>query len=422
MSDEAESLVTMLSFLSQFDLPLDLETEGHGNYELLLPDDDLLNLNDEEFLRDQLPVSTEQTNEIQVLNEELIDKSSSVAVPSGDSAILTEEKSAATKFKRKRISRKQQIEDLHRTVQELLAELGSTTPHWRKQDNRVQRPKLLWEDIALRQLDSRQESEKENANLREMINVQLQEAKNLKRLLKRRTKIEMMEEMLGVKKPRLQFADPAENPQVFEDMLQDIDELYAEVDAVFSVKGLYNLPCPGRKRVAKPNISDGLFMELMQRVVVPFGIRETEKAVWKALTGIWFQGLKTADIAKHARFHAYRVGESNNTMKISFFAEVSGLLQAVKGAAFRAVVRKYVENDRVVFVYKSLLEPILFEKTTGFHTRTTLRIIVHEDKDGSEALSVIDSLFSATRYDDGLPSGMNIRALSNMNIGVAACP
>lgn len=89
------------------------------------------------------------------------------------------------------------------------------------------------------------------------------------------------------------------------------------------------------------------------------------------------------------------------------------------------MIQKYVEKGRVVFICKALMEPVLFNagKNSGFHTRTTLRIVLREEcsQSGVEnAVTRIESHFSATRYDQGLPGAGAIRTSPNLDIGIAA--
>ncbi|KAG7382267.1 hypothetical protein PHYBOEH_010553 [Phytophthora boehmeriae] len=419
MNDEKDTFDTELTLLSQYDANC-LENDPPLDAVQFLPsldDDGVLQLTAEEFFGDQPLAPTEATNSDSqtTANKE----SDHASISSEDLAPLTTQP-AKFKLKKGRVSRKKQIEDLRETTKELMAELETLTKIG-------PRPRSFWEDIAARQLERRQQSEQENLKLREMLHIQAQEAKNLKRLLKRRTKIKMMEEMLGVKRQKvLQYSVPKDNPQVFAAMLQDIDELYVGTDALFATKGLYDLPCPGRRRYANRDISLGTFLELTQRNVVPFGLRETEKALWKTLSQVGFQNLKSVgDIAKKVHFHAFHVEELNNTTKMSFFAETTWQDRHLKGADFRSVARKYVESDRVVFICKTLVEPRLLDKrkNAGFQTRTTLRIVVREDSDGlaqNEGVSIIDSHFSATRYDEGLADDITIRTPTNRDIGIAA--
>ncbi|KAG3053208.1 hypothetical protein PI124_g3544 [Phytophthora idaei] len=56
----------------------------------------------------------------------------------------------------------------------------------------------LWKDAAIRQLGRRRNAEEDNVMLRKMLEIQVQQAKCLQRIFKRRTKIQMMEDMLGM--------------------------------------------------------------------------------------------------------------------------------------------------------------------------------------------------------------------------------
>jgi hypothetical protein len=234
--------------------------------------------------------------------------------------------------------------------------------------------------------------------------------------------MQMMEDLLGVKKHKaLEAGIPEDNAQVFEDMLRDVDELYVGVDALFAAKGLYQLPCPGRHSVSRRNVTNGLFLEFMQRHLLPFDLQTTEKAVWKAMQQIIFQGL--AGVQNHSQFHAHHLEEANNTLRTSFFAETPSLGD-VRGALLRKVVRKYVEKDRVVFICKNLMEPVLHDRgrSSGFHSRTTLRMVLREDPAAGprSRVSIIDSHFSATRHDQGLPDSSAIRTPANLDVGIAA--
>ncbi|KAG3194082.1 hypothetical protein PC128_g9661 [Phytophthora cactorum] len=225
MLEDAETLDAVFSFLSQIDLPSGVDEETH----------DWGGRNAE-----RSPVTTPARHLRKTLyNRQKTDKP-----------------------KRIRISRKQQIDTLRGEVQELNDQLQSLLPQWQPEVNNgqlVSRRAAMWEEIAARQLERQSKSEEENAKLREMLQIQIHEARNLRRVLKRRIKIEMMEDMLGMKRQKmLDYDVPDDNPQVFEDMLQDTDELYVGVDDSFHGKGLYDLPCPGRRRDAKRNVTNGL--------------------------------------------------------------------------------------------------------------------------------------------------------------------
>ncbi|OWY98974.1 hypothetical protein PHMEG_00030117, partial [Phytophthora megakarya] len=234
----------------------------------------------------------------------------------------------------------------------------------------------------------RENSEQENAKLRDMLQIQIHEARTLRHLLKRRSKI-TVRKLLGtrIKRQKLtKVSVPEDNEQVFDDMLQDIDDIYVDVDALFVETGLYSLPCPGQHR-----------------------------------EGVLRQTNMVQKFSQRIQFHAHHIEETANTMKTSFYVETVNVGD-VKGAQFRKVVRKYVETDRVVFVCKNLMELIVHGKgnTSGFYTKTTLCLVVRNEKYQPSEISYIDSHFSATRHDQGLPITRLVRTSVNLDIGIAA--
>ncbi|KAL4116937.1 hypothetical protein PRIC2_012389 [Phytophthora ramorum] len=415
MQDESEMLDAVCSFLAQFDLPTDLAALVDAEHEVAdVP---------VESLPSALGVLHEGTT---CLTAKTIGNSSTQEVAASPATSEESTQVANTKEPKKtrRISQKEHIETARKEIQDLNAELQTLTRL--RQERVVLRNPPLWQKIAARQLVRRQHSEEENVKLREMMKIQVQEAINLRRLLKRRTKIEMMENMLGTKRLRAEsFSVPKDNPQVFEAMLQDTDELYVGVDTLFKEKGLYELPCPGRRSDARRNMANGLFLELLQRHVVPFGLRTTEKAMWKAMHQIAFQGLDAVkDFQPDVQFHSHYIEETQDTMKTSFSVDTSNL-DELRGAQLRMVYRKYVEEDRVVIIGKALMEPLLYDKskTSGFHSRTTMRIVIRRDNSHvgeDKVATLIESHFSATRFDQGCPAASAIRKSPNLDVGIAA--
>ncbi|RLN92108.1 hypothetical protein BBJ28_00001140 [Nothophytophthora sp. Chile5] len=283
----------------------------------------------------------------------------------------------------------------------------------------------LWEKIAARQLERRRNAEEENIKLRQLLKLQVKEAKNLKRVLKRRTKLEMMEKFMGSKlhEDRI-YRSPGDNPQVFQELLRDTDSLYISVDKLFLEKGLYDLPCPGRWRQARGNVSNGMFLELTQKTVVPFDRQATDKAMWACLGLADWQGLQSVkDMGKQIHFHAHHTEEAGDTRMSSFFAKTSSSISSLRGVQIRKAVRKYEEADRTVFISQGLVEPKLAGDTDfpGFHTHTTLRLVVQQVDhlaSGQGSVSLIESHFSASRFSQGLAAAREICSSTNLDMGV----
>ncbi|POM80678.1 Hypothetical protein PHPALM_1456 [Phytophthora palmivora] len=165
---------------------------------------------------------------------------------------------------------------------------------------------LLWKRIAARQLLRRHIAEQDNAQHRAILQVQMEEARNLKQLTKYRTKTELRD---------------------FPKMLQDSDELLPEIDILYVEKGMHNLQCPGHKQLEERNmVGNGVYLEIMHQNLVPFTSINTGKSVWVSLSEIGMRSLEgVKDDNKEVSFHAQHSEESNNTMVTNYFAATSGV-------------------------------------------------------------------------------------------------
>ncbi|KAF1773466.1 hypothetical protein GQ600_14014 [Phytophthora cactorum] len=123
--------------------------------------------------------------------------------------------------------------------------------------------KTMWTDIASRQLMLRQAAEAMNAELRNEVVFHAKHAANLKRMLKRRYSEEMLE-LVPIEKRARSIVRKA---------------------AAADHRGMANLPCPGRDQKVNPKTVNGLFIELMDKNLVPFSTAQTSQAVWKAMCG-----------------------------------------------------------------------------------------------------------------------------------------
>ncbi|GMF29817.1 unnamed protein product [Phytophthora fragariaefolia] len=449
MPNESETLDAVFSFLSQFDLPTDLTYLEDGEHAILdvhelQPPHSIEPLNSvadgncvvQDLFPEQCNVpsnlsqaeSTMRANEVAEFGRDYPQSIQSTS--STSSKDPSKGGNRNKKLKRTRISNKQQIQTLRETIRGLNTELQSLLPQsqpsrgvlYQSVAGRLTSQRAsMWQQIAARQLERRQQSEEENAKLREMLQVQVHEAINLKRVLKRRTKLD---EMLGMKRHKLLACNiPDDNTRVFSDMLLNVDELYVSTEDLFVDKGMYDLPCPGRLCDAKSNAPSGLFLEIMQRHLMPFGLNTTEKATYKAMRQISFLDLRDVeDFVGRVYVYSHGIQDTNNIIKASYFVETPNL-ECVRGVRFWKVVQKYVEKGRVVFICKTLMEPVFLktENTSGFHTRTTLRIVLRlEDSQSAKEnpATRIESHFSATRYDSGLPGVMH--KSPNLEVGIAA--
>ncbi|KAG2774166.1 hypothetical protein Pcac1_g15045 [Phytophthora cactorum] len=259
--------------------------------------------------------------------------------------------------------------------------------------------------------------------------VQMEEAEKLKRLVKRRTKIELIEDLLGAKRHKTLApsvtATPDENPQVFQKILRVSDELYVTFEKIFAENGMHSLPCTGHKQTESRNmVGDGVFLEIMHQNFVPFNFRETERVVWVCLSEIGMRSLEgVRDYNKEVSFHAQHLEKDNNTMVTSYFAATTGV-PAVSGAQFQKVLRKYIEENRAVFVCQTEMEPKLEGSGASIGVRfyTTLIVVVESGAsiNGTSDTARLQLHFSAFRRDLGTPISAKFCEPGSLDIGIAA--
>ncbi|RLN38444.1 hypothetical protein BBJ28_00002070 [Nothophytophthora sp. Chile5] len=228
----------------------------------------------------------------------------------------------------------------------------------------------LWEGLATRQSRKRELAELENASLRDALRQQKYEAKALQRLIKRRLRNEAMGNALELCR-RLQLdcrqADrPSNNEQVFQELVAGLDEIYATLDGVFRKLKMHELPCPGRQRLISSSQSEGSVEEILDRYVLPFDTRRTEKMIWR---------LSATDESKgHSTIFDdhFPAGDSTDLRSFCFtFSPAEGMNIRI---LMRSAFRKYVERDRTVFIARNLIEPMDVGDTVPLHE--TLRLVV----------------------------------------------
>lgn len=310
--------------------------------------------------------------------------------------------------RKRRQSRKEQIEDLRQTVSELSQRLDSlrtvTPPHTpvasppsspsTQVASILSPPQSLWQRVAERQFKLRHEAEKENATLKDLIAAHKRSNRNIRRMMRRRLNDEMMDEIQTLKRSKL--TDSGRNEDVFAELLDGIDERYADLDNLFAAKGMDKVPCPGRKRQVYRGAVDGdALVELMDRNCVPFDFKRTEKAVWEFL-----QGRKLRE-GQHICSEEYQQSENTSKSCVGFTVTSTGLASYAKE---QRVTRKYTEEGRTVFISRMIAEPIsqrLSEsRPAGIKFKETMGVVVRggDTLSSGQQTTIIESHVSIARY------------------------
>ncbi|KAK1935803.1 hypothetical protein P3T76_010497 [Phytophthora citrophthora] len=333
--------------------------------------------------------------------------------------------SQSTKRRRRSAPRKEEIEKLRRMVTTLAEKLkGMKTRAARAQqasecsskDSSLD--KTLWKSIADRQLALRKGAEADHATLRSEMALQAKYAANLKRMLKRRYSEEMLEMMPNVKRGRMLVdTAPADNERVFRELLEGTDHIYIGVDALFEKKNMGNLPCPGHTHQVYAATANGMFIELMSKNHVPFSSRLTANAVWNALCG---NKTRDGDIvqAKICNQDAQQPSDDIFRSYVSYTCNAAGHSSFVQESR---VSRRYVEEDRVVFICRGLTIPSSRSLgSLGLLFQETVVIVVQPGQalaSGTET-AVIESYLWVRRCDDGKESALKFRAPAFVDIAI----
>ncbi|KAG1712891.1 hypothetical protein DVH05_000626 [Phytophthora capsici] len=326
------------------------------------------------------------------------------------------------KQRRRSAPRKEEIEELRRMAGKLAETLeemktrAARAKQTSKDSNSLN--KILWKNIAARQLTLRKGAEANNAKLRSEVRLQAKYAANLKRMLRRRYSEEMLEMMPIVKRGRMlvdtTFAD---NERVFRELLEGANHIYVDADALFEKKNMGNLPCPGRTHEVYPTAVNGVFIELMSKNLVPFTSQMTANSVWNALCG---NKTREGDIVNVKICSQDAQYQSDDVFRsyVSYTCNAAGHSSFVQESR---VARRFIEKDRVVFICRGLADPSSRSLgSLGLRFQETVIMVVRQGQalaSGAET-AVIESYLWVRRCDDGMETALKFRDSTFVDIAI----
>ncbi|KAF4034247.1 hypothetical protein GN244_ATG13783 [Phytophthora infestans] len=175
----------------------------------------------------------------------------------------------------------------------------------------------VWKEMASHQLEQRLKSERENRRLKAVLEGQIK---------------------IGI----------------FAELMAGVDDSYREVDDVFRANGLGEMESSFSD--AKMRLGpDGVYMEIFANKVLPFDVASTGTAAWQYF----------AKSMEHMPFRFfYQKDPQNLETTDDTIVESFGMELHANGtqADFRVkeVLRRYVDEDRVVIVWRSFIDPVEF--------------------------------------------------------------
>ncbi|KAG1686206.1 hypothetical protein DVH05_007088 [Phytophthora capsici] len=259
---------------------------------------------------------------------------------------------------------------------------------------------MVWERIAGRQSSLRLRSEEENAKLREAVTQHLQQAKSLQRAIKRKLREDLVSSSMDLfRSHRLStrgVMPPLDNKAVFDMLLTGLDDVYENVDGFFETMGMQTLPCPGRKNnTMESRRSRGMFVEFLDNYPLPGKLYQFDLDSFEPHVVLSFLVQKST------------AGSNTKMASMSISVRMAGVDFWV---IQRCVTRKYLENGRVVFVRRAMIQPT----TCISFIETTRMILKPGDLSVIGPTTVMQTHRQATFYGD--LSNVDTDKVSSMEI------
>ncbi|KAG1691752.1 hypothetical protein DVH05_026126 [Phytophthora capsici] len=215
----------------------------------------------------------------------------------------------------------------------------------------------VWKEMASHQLEQRLKSERENRQLKMVLEGQIKIAKSLEKLLQARATTNAIQSCLGdgQRLKRVHMSTPSRSDaSIFKELMEGIDLAYREVDAVFHDNGLDTKESSFSDAEMHEG-ADGVYMKIFASKVLPFDVASTGTAAWRYFSRS----------SEHMPFRfLYHKDLQNMETTDDTIIESFGMELHAKGtqADYRVkqIVRRYVEEDRVVIVWRSYIDPVSF--------------------------------------------------------------
>ncbi|ETM41808.1 hypothetical protein L914_12441 [Phytophthora nicotianae] len=183
-----------------------------------------------------------------------------------------------------------------------------------------------------------------------------------------------------------------------------------------------------KKSVGRTLVRDGLYHDMVIQHILPFGFRDTEKAVWTCLQEIGLGSVEDVkDYSKHVDYHPQHEEMSDNTFITNFFVSTPDQKE-IRGVQARQVVRKYIEETLTVFICQTPCTPRLegIDSAAGHQISNMLRVTVeHQTLQGEDAAASVLRLHFTTPSREIYSMNSSFRApglhLSITHLEIISC-
>ncbi|TYZ67058.1 hypothetical protein PybrP1_003641 [[Pythium] brassicae (nom. inval.)] len=176
----------------------------------------------------------------------------------------------------------------------------------------------------------------------------------LEKILNKKTTTKDIDEFVERNQMSAPIAD-ATDADVFNELLQGVEQSYAEIDRVFEANGLAHTETPVSNARVRSDPTTGMFLEIFANQILPFDMHATASAVWHHFT---FAKEKTP-----FRGYSYNSSKflhaSEDTIVENFILKLDAK-GTVGNFRVKQILRRHVEAARVVVVWRALIEAFEF--------------------------------------------------------------
>ncbi|EGZ22866.1 hypothetical protein PHYSODRAFT_485401, partial [Phytophthora sojae] len=211
---------------------------------------------------------------------------------------------------------------------------------------RARKNPAVWEEICNRQLEGRLKAERDNALLKKKCEKGKQVARSIEKMVRKRLAQQGMV-FSDSDRPTRRVKIPAGfqshvSSRIFEELMAGVDASYREIESVLGDD------CPRfPTRELRDSVND-MQVDISYSKIMPFEVGAIGDAWWR-------------------RWHNYKgqcASEHEGNTNIEKFGLEMRDARTNATATFydQQILRRYVENDRIVIVWRAHIEPLEFEK------------------------------------------------------------
>ncbi|GAB9470977.1 hypothetical protein Gpo141_00008204 [Globisporangium polare] len=222
----------------------------------------------------------------------------------------------------------------------------------------------VWQEIARHQCEERDRSERENIRLLMALESQLKVARGLEKFLMLKAAASSMEIGKCIDLQRYgqstHFNDQSgrdRDAAIFHDLLVGVEQMVAEVDAVYEVNGLARVETTQISSQTQFDPATGMRVEVCATKALPFGVHETGEAVWNH-----YIFAKQRMPSRRYFYYSHKSTDATQDTIVEDFVLELHAKQTRGSFHLRKVTRRVICDDRVVIVWRTFTDPLEFSE------------------------------------------------------------